>query len=69
MTNKPTDGLISRKAVNDVIGQWIKTCREKGDYEVADGLILLRRYDISSIPSASIEELVEEQERIKKKKS
>lgn len=45
------DDLISRNAACDVIGEMIKEYREKGEDDLADGLILARRYGIKCLPA------------------
>jgi hypothetical protein len=43
--------LISRAAACDVIGEMIKEYREKGEDDLADGMILARRYGIKRLPA------------------
>jgi hypothetical protein len=45
------DDLISRAAACDVIGEMIKEYREKGEDDLADGMILARRYGIKRLPA------------------
>ena len=46
------DDLISRAAACDVIGKMIHEYRENGEDDLADGMILARRYGIKRIPAA-----------------
>ena len=45
------DDLISRAAAIDVIGKMIHEYREKGEDDLADGMILARRYGIKQLPA------------------
>lgn len=43
--------LISRAAARECIGKMIHEYREKGEYALADGMILARRYGIKCLPA------------------
>ena len=43
--------LISRAEACECIGKMIHEHREKGDYALADGMILVRRYGIKCLPA------------------
>ena len=43
--------LISRAAAIDVIGDLIKEYRDNGKDEMADGMIIVRRYGIRQLPA------------------
>ena len=45
------DDLIPRAAAYDVIGEMIKEYREKGEDDLADGMIIARRYGIKRLPA------------------
>lgn len=45
------DDLISRAAACACIGKMIKEYREKGEDDLADGMILARRYGIKKLPT------------------
>lgn len=45
------DDLISRKAACECIGKMIHEYREKGEDDLADGMILARRYGIKRLPA------------------
>lgn len=45
------DDLISRAAACECIGKMIHEYREKGEYPLADGMILARRYGIKRLPA------------------
>lgn len=49
--NRATDDLISRTAACASIGKMIKEYREKGEDDLADGMILARRYGINRLPT------------------
>ena len=46
-----SDDLISRAAACECIGKMIHEYREKGEYALADGMILARRYGIKCLPA------------------
>ena len=48
MTN---NDLISRSEAVDRIGDMIKECRNEDDYNLADAMILVRRYIIKELPA------------------
>lgn len=43
--------LISREAACECIGKMIHEYREKDEYDLADGMILARRYGIKCLPA------------------
>ena len=45
------DDLISRAAACECIGKMIHEYREKGEDDLADGMILARRYGIKRLPA------------------
>lgn len=45
------DDLISRTAACECIGKMIHEYREKGEDDLADGMILARRYGIKCLPA------------------
>lgn len=45
------DDLISRAAVCECLGKMIHEYREKGENDLADGMILARRYGIKCLPA------------------
>lgn len=45
------DDLISRAAACECIGKMIHEYREKGEDDLADGMILARRYGIKCLPA------------------
>jgi len=45
------DDLISRAAACECIGKMIHEYREKGEDDLADGMILARRYGIKYLPA------------------
>ena len=45
------DDLISRAAACECIGKMIHEYREKGEGDLADGMILARRYGIKCLPA------------------
>jgi hypothetical protein len=47
------DDLISRVAACECIGKMIHEYREKGEYALADGMILVRRYGIKRLPAVN----------------
>lgn len=47
------DDLISRAAAIDEIGKLIKEYRENGEEEVADGMIIARRYGVKQLPAVN----------------
>lgn len=57
VTKRSPDDLLTRKAVDECIGKMIKEYREMGENDLADGMILVRRYGISKLEPVSIEEL------------
>ena len=58
------DDLFTRRAIDECFTKFINEYREKGENDLADGMILVRRYGISELVPVNIDKLIEE--RIKK---
>lgn len=58
------DDLFTRRAIDECFTKFIKEYREKGENDLADGMILVRRYGISELEPVDIDKLSEE--RLKK---
>ena len=55
------DDLISRTAAIDAIGDLIKEYRDNGKDEMADGMIIVRRYGIRRLPAVDAAPVVHAQ--------
>ena len=58
ITKRSPDDLLTRKAVDECIGKMIKEYREMGEDDLADGMILVRRYGISQLEPVDIDQLI-----------
>lgn len=56
--NRAADDLISRVVACDEIGKMIHECREKGNHDLADALILSQRYVLKRLPTVNATSVV-----------